>query len=37
MNQPVDVAFVITSVILGYVVVTTVLAAILYIIFSTEK
>jgi multisubunit Na+/H+ antiporter MnhC subunit len=37
MNQPVDVAFVITSIILGYVAVTVVLAAILYVVFNTKE
>ena len=34
--NPIDVSFVITSVILGYVAVTVVLAAVLYIVFNNK-
>lgn len=36
MTQPIDVAFVLTSVILGYVIATVVLAAVLHIVFNNK-
>jgi multisubunit Na+/H+ antiporter MnhC subunit len=36
MVQPIDIAFVITSIVLGYVAVTVVLVAVLYLVFNNK-
>jgi hypothetical protein len=37
MNSPIDVSFVVTSVLLGYVVLVLIVAAVLHIITSTNE